>query len=139
VQHAVHTALLDYQEAAFDTLLLLMNGTGIFGRLAAVPKYLEHLKQLMKPNGQIVIDSSDSQYMYDQNEDGSIWVPANCYYGELDFTLSYKGQQTETFPWLYLDASLFRSLAEATGFSFEILTEGTHYDYLARLTLRNHS
>ena len=47
----------------FDTILLLMNGTGIFQELSQVSKYLKHLKSLLKPQGQILIDSSDITYM----------------------------------------------------------------------------
>jgi len=139
VQQVVQSILLDFGGATFDTLLLLMNGTGIFGTLEATPAYLAHLKKLLNPNGQILIDSSDLQYMYDQNEDGSIWVPSDRYYGELDFIVSYKGQESELFPWLYIDAQRFEALANEAGFNFEILAEGTHFDYVARLTVRDHS
>lgn len=139
VQKILQTNLLSFEGELFDTLLLLMNGTGIFGTLKTIPIYLAHLKTLLKPNGQILIDSSDLQYMYDRNEDGSIWVPRDRYYGELDFTISYKGETSEPFPWLYLDANRFEVLATEAEFHFEIVTEGAHYDYLARLTLRSHS
>ena len=82
--------ILDLENETFDTILLLMNGTGIFGTLAATSKYLQKLKKLLAPNGQILIDSSDIIYMFDENEDGSHLVPANNYYGELNFTISYK-------------------------------------------------
>jgi len=36
-----------------------MNGTGVFEDLENTPKYLNHLKSLLKPEGQILIDSSD--------------------------------------------------------------------------------
>ena len=74
----------------FDTILLLMNGTGIFGTLSETSKYLQKLKSLLSPNGQILIDSSDIIYMFDENDDGCYSVPADHYYGELIFTISYK-------------------------------------------------
>ena len=139
VHRVFHKHLMAFEGATFDTLLLLMNGTGIFGVLKQTTNYLAHLKTLMNPNGQILIDSSDLQYMYDRNEDGSIWVPGDRYYGELDFTISYKGKSGDPFPWLYLDVHRFQELAQEAGFAFEILAEGNHYDYLAKLTLRSHS
>ena len=87
----------------FDTILLLMNGTGIFGTLDQTSKYLQKLKSLLAPNGQILVDSSDIIYMFDEDEDGSKWVSADGYYGELTFTISYKNQTEEAFSWLYLD------------------------------------
>ena len=87
----------------FDTILLLMNGTGIFGKLDKISAYLQKLKSLLNEGGQILIDSSDLIYMYDQDEDGAYEVPADDYYGELTFTVQYKNETEDTFDWLYLD------------------------------------
>jgi SAM-dependent methyltransferase len=129
VQH-----LLELDNEPFDTILLLMNGTGIFGTLAETTKYLQKLKSLLTPNGQILIDSSDIIYMFDQDEDGAYIVPAEGYYGELTFSLSYKGQTEDSFPWLYLDYNTLQNAAHANGLQCELLFEGNHFDYLAKLT-----
>jgi len=105
----------------FDTILLLMNGTGIFGTLNQTANYLQKLKNLLNPNGQILIDSSDIIYMFDQDEDGAYEVPANGYYGELTFSISYKNETEEPFPWLYLDYNTLQNAAFAT-YSFIIRT-----------------
>lgn len=128
VQH-----LLELENEQFDTILLLMNGTGIFGTLAETSKYLQKLKSLLTPNGQILLDSSDIIYMFDQDEDGAYMVPADGYYGELTFNVSYKGQTEDTFPWLYLDYNTLQNAAHANGLQCELLLEGDHFDYLARL------
>lgn len=128
--------LLDIQDETFDTILLLMNGTGIFGTLAQTSIYLQKLKSLLNPNGQILIDSSDIIYMFDENEDGSFYVPADGYYGELTFTISYKNQTEEPFPWLYLDYNTLQNAAHANGMHCELIQEGDHFDYLAKLSLR---
>lgn len=128
VQH-----LLELENEQFDTILLLMNGTGIFGTLAETSKYLQKLKSLLTPNGQILLDSSDIIYMFDQDEDGAYMVPADGYYGELTFNVSYKGQTEDAFPWLYLDYNTLQNAAHANGLQCELLLEGNHFDYLARL------
>jgi SAM-dependent methyltransferase len=120
--------ILELENQKFDTILLLMNGTGIFKTLAETPKYLLKLKSLLNPNGQILIDSSDIIYMFDDDE-----VPTENYYGELTFTISYKNQTEAPFPWLYLDYDLLQKLALDTNLNCELLSKGTHYDYLARL------
>jgi hypothetical protein len=75
--------------------------------------------------------------MFDKDDDGGVWLPAHKnYYGELDYTLHYKNQ-TETFPWLYMDADLFRTFAHQAGLNFEIVGEGKNFDYLACLTAIN--
>ena len=117
----------------FDTILLLMNGTGIFGTLEQTSKYLQKLKSLLAPNGQILVDSSDIIYMFDEDEDGSKWIPGDGYYGELTFTISYKNQTEEAFPWLYLDYNTLQNAAHANGLESELILEGKHFDYLARL------
>jgi SAM-dependent methyltransferase len=127
--------LLDLHNETFDTILLLMNGTGIFGTLAQTSQFLQKLKSLLNPNGQILIDSSDIIYMFDEDEDGSKWVPANGYYGELTFTISYKNQTEEPFPWLYLDYNTLQNAAQANGLNCALLEEGKHFDYVAKLSL----
>lgn len=122
-------------EIKFDTILLLMNGTGILGTLQETDKYLQKLKSLLNPNGQILIDSSDIIYMFNQDEEGAYEVPADGYYGELNFTISYKNETEAPFPWLYLDYNTLQNAANANGLQCELVTEGEHFDYLAKLTL----
>lgn len=122
-------------ENKFDTILLLMNGTGIFGTLKETTKFLQKLRSLLNPNGQILIDSSDIIYMFDNDEDGGKWIPSNGYYGELTFTISYKNETEDEFPWLYLDYNTLQNAAFANGLQSELILEGEHYDYLAKLSI----
>ncbi|MFB9054880.1 class I SAM-dependent methyltransferase [Formosa undariae] len=134
VNHAYTASLLDETEH-FDTILLLMNGTGIFEKLSYVTKYLTHLKSLLKTNGQILIDSSDIQYMY-EDEDGGLWIDTNAnYYGELDYYLSYKGQKETPLTWLYLDFVTLKAACITVGLNCENVQDGDHFDYLAKLTI----
>jgi SAM-dependent methyltransferase len=128
--------LLDLNPSTkFDTILLLMNGTGIFGTLKETDNYLQKLKSLLNKNGQILIDSSDLIYMYDQDEEGAYSIPADGYYGELTFTVHYKGETEDAFPWLYLDYNTLQNAAIANGLNCELVLEGDHFDYLAKLSL----
>lgn len=118
----------------YDTILLLMNGTGIFQNLENAPHFLKHLKSLLNPNGQILIDSSDLIYMFDVEDDGGIWVSTEReYYGELTFKMSYKGETSPQFEWLYLDFERLKELSIQVGLKCELVEEGDHYDYLAKL------
>lgn len=126
--------VLDETET-FDTILLLMNGTGIFQKLVYVSKYLSHLKSLLKPKGQILVDSSDIKYMY-EDDDGGFWMDTNAnYYGELDYFLSYKNEEETPIKWLYLDFETLKLACETVGLKCELVMEGTHFDYLAQLSL----
>ena len=135
VLNAEVKALLDETDT-FNTILLLMNGTGIFQELSQVSKYLSHLKSLLKIDGQILIDSSDIKYMY-EDEDGGYWMDTNAgYYGELDYFLQYKGKKELPMKWLYLDINTLNLACETVGLKCELVLEGEHFDYLAKLTIK---
>ena len=40
------------------------------------------------------------------------------------------------FDWLYIDADTLREKAARYGYAVEVVAEGDHYDYLARITKR---
>ncbi|MBP92885.1 MAG: SAM-dependent methyltransferase [Flavobacteriaceae bacterium] len=135
VKNAVLKSLLDETET-FDTVLLLMNGTGIFQELSEVSKYLKHLKSLLKPDGQILIDSSDIKYMY-EDDDGGLWIDTQAnYYGELDYYLSYQGEDEIPMKWLYLDFETLNLACQSVGLKCKKIQEGEHFDYLAQLELK---
>ena len=120
-------------QGKYDTLLLLMNGTGIAGKLNRLPMLLNRLKELLAEGGQILIDSSDLKYIY-ENEDGSMDIDLNApYYGEVDYQMQYKNVKGEPFDWLYTDPMLLASISKQCGLNCEIVEEGENYDFLARL------
>ncbi|MEL1245767.1 class I SAM-dependent methyltransferase [Flavobacterium sp. DGU11] len=136
VNNAVRTNVLELENEKFDTIILLMNGTGIFGKLKNISDYLQKLKSLLNDGGQILLDSSDIIYMFDEDEDGGKWIPSDIdYYGEVKFTVKYKGETEAPFDWLYLDYNTLQNAAHANGFNCELVMEGEHFDYLARLTI----
>ena len=135
VKNAICEDLLQFSEKDFDTILLLMNGTGIFQSLEHIDQYLQKLKSLVAENGQILLDSTDILYMYDQDEDGGVLVPATGYYGELDYYLHYKGESELPMKWLYLDFDTLENATIANGFKIQKI-EKLEDSYLAQLTLK---
>jgi SAM-dependent methyltransferase len=135
VQNCVVADVLHFTSAEkFDTILLLMNGTGIFETLKKTDIYMQKLKSILASEGQILIDSSDLIYMFDEDEDGGAWIFGGQYYGELTFTIRYKGQTEVPFPWLYMDYNTLQNAAFNNGLKCDLILEGQHFDYLARLT-----
>lgn len=119
----------------FDTVLMLMNGTGIIGNFDNMPAFFARMKQLLNPGGSIILDSSDLRYLFEE-EDGSLMIDlADDYYGLLDYQMEYDGVLGEPFDWLYVDFNTLAYYAEENGFNIELMAEGEHYDYLARLTV----
>lgn len=120
---------------SFDTILMLMNGSGIIGKVENLPVFFRKMKQLLRPGGCILMDSSDLRYLYEE-EDGSYLIDiAGDYYGEVDFRMQYKDIQGDTFDWLYIDFQTLSLYANDNGFTAEIIREGRHYDYLAKITI----
>lgn len=119
----------------YDTILMLMNGSGIIGTTENMPRFFSRMKQLLAPDGYILVDSSDLKYLY-EDEDGSFDIDlAGDYYGQLDYRMQYKNIKGETFDWLYIDFQTLSYYAEQNGFKAELVEQGDHYDYLAKLSL----
>lgn len=121
-------------QGQYDTLLLLMNGTGIAGKLEHLPNLLHRLRSLLNPwCGQILIDSSDLRYIY-ENEDGSMDIDLNApYHGEVDYQMQYKDIKGKPFDWLYTDPDLLAAISKQCGLICTIIAKGEHYNYLASL------
>jgi SAM-dependent methyltransferase len=118
----------------YDTLLFLMNGVGIAGTLAKLKTFLIKAKSLLNKGGQILLDSSDIKYMFEE-EDGSVWIDLNnSYYGEVSYQMQYKNLITNKFDWLFVDFDTLKSVATELGFSVEVIYEDENNQYLARLS-----
>lgn len=117
----------------YDTVLLLMNGSGIIGNIEGMERFFLRMKLLLKPGGCIYMDSSDLKYLFEE-EDGSFLIDiADDYYGLVDFRMQYKQVKGDAFDWLYIDFDTLAYYAEQYGFTAEMVCEGEHYDYLAKI------
>lgn len=124
----------EMKEEQFDTILLLMNGMGFAGEIQYLPKFIRHLRNLLKPGGQIVFDSTDLIYLF-LDDDGGAWINLNDkYIGEITYTMEYKGIKSDPFPWLFVDFELVEQAAEMASMQAEKLLSMETYAYLARLT-----
>lgn len=136
IQRVICDDILSLNNQQFDTLLLLMNGAGIGKTISGLKELLVHLKTLLAPKGQILIDSSDIKYLFREN-DGSLWIDmANPnYYGEMSYEVKYK-KSVSRFQWLFVDFETLKKIASKTGFDCVLFEKGEHHDYLARLTVK---
>jgi SAM-dependent methyltransferase len=133
-----NVAQADYFEFSpqkkFDTLLFMMNGIGIAGEIAQLPALLAKAKELLAPGGQILLDSSDIRYMFEDDDSPFIPPEDGSYYGEVTYQMQYKNVTGNPFRWLFIDLALLKQMAEMKGFKCQKIVSGPHYDYLARLT-----
>ena len=121
----------------YDTILMLMNGIGIVGTLDRLPEFFQVLDKILASGGQVLCDSSDISYVF-EDETGMIDIPEDMgYYGEHSFQMQYKETIGEPFNWLYIDADTLKEQAAKNGYAVEVVAEGEHYDYLARITKIN--
>ena len=131
------TELIDiwnFSSKKYDTILSLMNGAGLCGSMKSVPSFLTHLKSLLEPDGQILVDSSDVIYMFeDENGDADI-SEIEHYYGEVEFESKYLNQYSGRYPWLYIDFYNLQQQAFNLDMDCELIQNGPHYDFLAKIT-----
>src|SRR5690606_5574750 len=98
VQRVIHGDILELQDQRYDTLLFLMNGIGLAQTVDGFRTLLAHCKTLLTEKGQLIFDSSDISYLYDEYH-----VPRPThYFGEIDYQYAYKGQHGNPFKWLFL-------------------------------------
>ena len=114
----------------YDTLLLLMNGLGLAGTLQQLPDFLTHCMSLLNEGGQIIADSSDLSYLY---EDGEITPPAT-YKGDIKYRYEYKENMGPWFDWLYVDQDTLLSTCDKLGLDAEVVMEDDYDQYLVRIT-----
>lgn len=138
LKKTINCNIWEYSGTKFDTILLLMHGIGVAGELSRLDDFLIHIQSLLNPGGQILLDSSDIIYMFDKDEDGGYWVPGDVsYYGDVSFVTEYKGVKSPPFSWLYLDYRTLAETATKNNLTCELVSQGEHYDYLARLALNS--
>ncbi|MFD1551296.1 SAM-dependent methyltransferase [Putridiphycobacter roseus] len=133
--HAINIDFHHLKNVKFDTVLMLMNGIGIAGKLDHLNQYLTHAKSLLNQNGQIICDSTDIQYLY-EDEEGGTWIDLNShYYGEMEFQMSYKDTNSDWFNWLYVDFETLTEAANKVGLKTENLIDSENGQYLVKLTM----
>jgi len=131
VRQTVCASILDFKNQKFDSILLLMNGMGIGKSIQKLPLLISHLKSLLAPKGSIFVDSSDLIYLFDE-DDISLWKEDEVYYGEVNYGVRFENE-SEEFPWLYVDPDELKNACLKAGLNFKIVEKGSNKDYLAEL------
>jgi cyclopropane fatty-acyl-phospholipid synthase-like methyltransferase len=128
------SSFFNFKDGKYDTILMLMNGIGVAGKLSNLKRTLEHAKKLLNKGGAIYCDSSDVKYLYEE-EDGSYWMDlVSEYYGNFRFQMSLKQAKSAWFDWLYVDYDSLHQVATEVGFTARKIYEEENH-FLAELTL----
>ncbi len=122
------------QNQKYDTLLMLMNGFGIMGKVNRISHFFEKVDELLAPSGQIIVDSSDLIQLYAE-DDGSVMIDLNGdYYGEITYQMEFNDELGHPFDWLFIDFGLMQEYAEKSGFKAVKIFEEESHHYLAQIT-----
>jgi SAM-dependent methyltransferase len=135
VEDARCADVFSFEADPFDTVLLMMNGIGVVGDLAGLDRFLAGVGGLLKPDGQVLLDSYDPG----RTEDPANAAPPaararpNRYRGEMRFQLEYKGAMGPSLQWLFVDSGTLAEHASRAGWSCEVIWQEEEGHYLARL------
>jgi SAM-dependent methyltransferase len=129
VKIVIHSDVMGFNAAPFDTILLLMNGFGIGGDEEGVVRLLTQLKTLLAPGGRILGDSTDIRYFKDQNDEGEM---AYKQFSEVEFEVRVLSK-SEFFPWIYPDEVLLEILAEEAGLQYRTVMYDGDFHFLSEM------
>ena len=131
IKNVVHQNFFDFtSEEKFDTILFLMNGIGIAGKAIYTDRIFNKLDELLNKNGSAYIHSSDLKYLYEAG--GGYLLPKEGYYGDVRFTINYKGEK-EHFNWTYLDEQTLGFFAVENNYNIKKITQSDFGDFLVRV------
>ena len=133
IKNAFCADIREFQATPFDTILMLMNGIGLAGDLEGLDLFLQDIKRLVKPDGQILLDSTDLSYLRDQpGANHEHVLQKGPGYGKIEYRLEYKGVKGPPFNWLFVDQDTLREYAERANWGLQVIFEEDS-QYLARL------
>ena len=135
VRTPVHGNLFTLSNVTYDTVLMLMNGMGLCGSIDGIILFFQFIPGILSPGGQVIVDSTDLASLYDLEK---IAPPADRYYGETRFRMSYQSVTGDPFDWLYIDFDTLRQCAAFHGFKCEKIMSDASHRYLARLSVKKH-
>ncbi len=117
VRNVLTGDLFELKSAPADTVLMMMNGIGPVGTLDGLDSFLKRLPEMLKPGGQILVDSGDVRQRQVVTGTGGLDWPARTgdYIGEAWIRLEYLGQVGEPFRELYVDFDTLKERSNRQG------------------------
>lgn len=135
VNNVIEGNLFEYSGEKFDTLLLMMNGIGLCGNIHELDSFIKRLPEYLNSGGQLLFDSTNLIYLYQDREPSEFIYSNGEYFGEVQFRLEYDDYFTESFKWLYVDFETVSYIAESKEMIAEKVFDGENHHYLGRILL----
>jgi SAM-dependent methyltransferase len=131
INNIIHADFFSFMpQEKYDTVLFLMNGIGIVEKAIYTDKLFQKLKNILSDQGQAFIHSSDLKYLFETG--GGYLLPREGYYGDVRFTVRYKGEE-ESFDWTYIDEETLSLFARQNGFNIKKIAESEYGDFLLKV------
>lgn len=130
VRDAQVADLFAFEGGPFDTLICLCNGLDKVGWLADLPRFLDRMRALLAPGGQLLADSFDLRVGADPASLAKLdeKTAAGRYFGELDLRFEYRGRKGAPFTTLQVDYETLTTIAARGGWTCELIrSDGGHY------------
>ena len=119
----------------FDTILMLMNGSGIIGRVENFGDFFQRMKLFAERFDTILMLMNGSGIIGRVENFGDFFQRMKLLLNPGGCILMDSSDLRYLFDWLYVDFNTLSLYASQYGFKAELVKEGSHYDYLAKLTL----
>jgi SAM-dependent methyltransferase len=116
---------------AYDTIILLMNGSMIAETLSGLDRLLGAAVAVLEPGGALILDSTDLRDGPDADDAGT----DDSYLGELHYQLSVGELAGDVFPQLFVDPDTLGARARLSGGDTEIIWRGPGGRYLALISV----
>ena len=127
---------LEFKAEPFDTLIILGRSIGLVGTLTGLDFFLEAVHRLVKPSGQILLNSLDVRCtnipIHIAYQEAN--KKAGRYIGELKIQFEYKGKKGPFFKLLHVDSETLINHAFKKSWRCKIIQEEKDGNYLAQLT-----
>lgn len=126
----------DFKAEPFDTLLILGRSISMVETIAGLDDFLRDAHRLVKPGGQILLNSLDVSKTTDPKDLAYHEVNrrAGRYIGEIRLHMEYKYIKGPATGMLHVDAATLSQHAAGVGWLCEILLQEKDGNYAARLT-----
>lgn len=130
IELVIHNNLFCLDNTRYDTLLMLMNGIGIVGSVDGLNLFFQYVHNLLNPNGQLLLDSTDLRVLYDEK---SLSQLDQEYFGQTEFVMHYGLIVSDPFDWLYIDFNTLAFYADLNGFDCKKIIQDKSGKFLACL------
>jgi len=98
VMKVLNADILNPSIEKYDTLLMLMNGIGLVQTLEGLSKFLKHIKSYMNPGAQLIFDSANLIYLFQDEDSDEAMIDLNSrYYGEIDYEMEFEDVKSDQY------------------------------------------